>query len=146
MNQSLACCRLSQTDDLSDCLKIRHEVFVIGQNVPPDLEVDGKDNECWHYLAEQNGKPVATARVCFPDKNTAKIQRVAVLDECQGKGVGKALMLYILADLKNHASKAKLDSQTHAIPFYAKLGFKKIGKEFMDAGIPHYTMTLDIKP
>lgn len=34
----------------------------------------------------------------------------------------------------------KLNAQTHAIPFYEKLGYKVISEEFMDAGIPHKTM------
>ena len=145
MSPSPICHRITSTEELSFCLKVRHEVFVIGQKVPIDLEVDGEDNACWHYLATQDSKPVATARVAFPEEGLTKIQRVAVLPELQGKGIGKALMLHILADLKGHASKIKLDSQTHALPFYEKLGFQKIGEEFMDAGIPHYTMTMNLK-
>ncbi|MFO7810272.1 MAG: hypothetical protein R6V47_02730 [Candidatus Delongbacteria bacterium] len=34
---------------------IRHRVFVIGQNVPEDIEVDGKDKDCYHVLLSHNG-------------------------------------------------------------------------------------------
>lgn len=134
--------RLAPSDDLKNCFKIRHEVFVIGQNVPLELEIDGMDADCWQYLGEEGDRPVATARVYFPEKGTAKIQRVAVLPDCQGKGFGHALMRHILSDLKGSATKVKLDSQTHALKFYEKLGFQKVGEEFMDAGIPHYAMFL----
>ena len=40
--------------------------------------------------------------------------------------------------------EAKLGSQTHAIEFYRKLGFETIGEEFMDAGIPHMNMVLQL--
>lgn len=145
MKPTLDIRRLDADEDLKHCIKIRHDAFVIGQKVPIELEVDGEDENCWHYLARHNDKPVATARIYFPEKDTVKIQRVAVLPELQGMGIGHALMLYILADMMEHASIAKLDSQTHALKFYEKLGFAKIGEEFMDAGIPHYTMTCKIK-
>lgn len=137
--------RLAPADSLTECLKIRHKVFVIEQHVPIELEVDGLDPDCWHYLGKLDEKAVATARVCFPEQDVAKIQRVAVLPACQGKGIGLALMQYILSDLTGKAAKAKLDSQTHAQKFYEKLGFQKIGAEFMDAGIPHCAMWLTLK-
>ena len=33
-----------------------------------------------------------------------------------------------------------IHAQTHAIPFYEKLGFKPFGEEFMEDGIPHIKM------
>ena len=145
MKPEIICRRLDPEETLDDCLKIRHEVFVIGQKVPPDQEVDGEDENCWHYLATHNGKPVATARIYFPEKDTVKIQRVAVLPDLQGAGIGRSLMLYILSDMTAHALRAKLNSQTHAVSFYERLGFKKVGSEFMDAGIPHYAMICNLK-
>jgi predicted GNAT family N-acyltransferase len=37
-----------------------------------------------------------------------------------------------------------LDSQTHAVPFYERLGFTAHGPEFDDAGIPHRSMRLSL--
>jgi len=34
---------LARTTDIATCHAIRHEVFVIGQDVPQALEVDGED-------------------------------------------------------------------------------------------------------
>ena len=142
--RGFSCRRLVKDEDIGPCIGIRRAVFVVGQNVPEDLEIDGLDGEAWHYLGEQNGHAVATARVRFPEKDVAKIERVAVLDECRGQGIGHTLMLFILDDIKGAARKTKLSSQTHAVPFYERLGFKAYGDEFMDAGIPHYMMEMKI--
>lgn len=53
-------------------------------------------------------------------------------------------MRFILSDLQSHSviKKVNLCSQTHAIPFYEKLGFSVCSDEYMDAGIPHKDMML----
>lgn len=135
--------KISELADIQHCLTIRHQVFVEGQNVPLHEEVDGLDSICEHYLLFFNQLPVGTTRVRYID-NTAKIERVAILEDFQGQGLGCQLMKYILDDIRQlcHVKKAKLGAQTHAIPFYEKLGFIVCGKEYLDAQIPHKDMQL----
>jgi predicted GNAT family N-acyltransferase len=35
-----------------------------------------------------------------------------------------------------------LGAQIQALGFYEKLGFKKVGDEYLDANIPHYMMII----
>lgn len=125
------------------CLDIRNKVFVEGQGVPFTEEVDGKDPECDHFLLLTDNKPTGTARIRYAE-NTAKIERVAILDTYRGMNLGRKLMEAILEDIGKNPSlkKAVLGSQTHAIPFYTKLGFEICSDEYMDAGIPHKDMQL----
>jgi predicted GNAT family N-acyltransferase len=111
--------------------------------VPIHEELDGKDAASDHYLLLCNGSPSGVARVRYVD-DFAKIERVAILDEYQGRGFGREIMQFILSDLQQHAliKKVKLSSQTYAIPFYEKLGFLVCSDEYMDAGIPHKDMRL----
>jgi predicted GNAT family N-acyltransferase len=37
-----------------------------------------------------------------------------------------------------------LNAQTHAVPFYTRLGFAVAGATFMEAGIPHVTMAREL--
>ncbi|MEO1026553.1 MAG: GNAT family N-acetyltransferase, partial [Pseudomonadota bacterium] len=95
-------------------------------------------------IALDGTEPIGTARVLVDDR-TAKIGRVAVLDSHRGEGVGQDLMRTVLDDLRaSGLARAKLGAQTHAIGFYEALGFTAEGPEFLDAGIPHRTMTLDL--
>lgn len=133
--------KASSPDDIQKCFTIRNKVFVEGQNVPLHEEVDGKDQDSEHYLLLVDTIPVGTTRVRYLN-DYAKIERVAILDDYQGKGLGKQMMEVIMSELKKQPAltKAKLSSQTYAISFYEKLGFAVCSEEYMDAGIPHKDM------
>lgn len=137
--------KVDSSDDLQKCFDIRTEVFIRGQNVPIDEEMDGKDAMSEHYLLLADHIPVGVARVRLLNE-VAKIERVAILESYQGKGLGKHIMLKILADLKMQpkVTTALLSAQTYAIPFYEKLKFEICSQEYMDAGIPHKDMKLSL--
>ena len=133
--------RRAGPEDLPACLEVRRRVFVEEQGVDPALEIDGLDPDCRHWIAEAKGRAVATARVRIAG-GRAKIQRVAVLAEARGGGLGAALMRAILGELAADPGLAEawLESQIQAIPFYERLGFVAEGEAFLDAGIPHRLM------
>ena len=117
---------------------IRFTVFVVEQHVPEELEWDGTDPACEHAIAEDGaGSPVGCGRL-LPDGH---VGRMAVLREWRGRGVGGAILerLVALARERGHAV-ARLNAQTHAMPFYASHGFVAVGDEFDEAGIPHRAM------
>jgi predicted GNAT family N-acyltransferase len=117
---------------------IRYDVFVIEQGVPVELEWDEWDDQCWHALARDTaGRAVATGRL-LPDGH---IGRMAVRQEARGTGVG-ARVLDALIDKARELGYPELvlNSQTHAMTFYARAGFTPEGDEYEEAGIPHRTM------
>ena len=133
--------RRAGPDDMEDVLEIRRVVFIVGQDVPEDLERDGADDEAIHLIAFHEGRPIGTARLLV-DGDHAKIGRVSVLEDLRGRGHGTALMNFALDELRRESVRvAKLASQTHALEFYEALGFVAEGPEFLDAGILHRNMT-----
>ena len=132
--------------DLTICFQIRHLVFIIGQNVPENLEIDGLDRQADHYLIYVNDIAIGTARVRLTTENKAKIERVAILPQYQDQGYGSELMRFIIADLRQqgNSNKVILGAQLKAISFYEKLGFTAFGAVFLDAGIEHRMMNLDL--
>lgn len=128
-----------------DALKIRHEVFIDEQNVPVDLEIDELESETEHVVLYQGDTPIAVARILELENDTYKIQRVATLKKYRGQGFGAELMKQIESRIKElNATKITLGAQNTALDFYKKLGYSVEGDEFMDAGIPHHTMTKNI--
>lgn len=128
------------TDDIAQALAIRRIVFIEGQNVPEDREVDGCDGDALHLLLEENGVSIGTARLML-EGQVGKIGRVAVLPEHRGRGFGVLLIDTSRDVLRSRGmTQAKLGAQTHAIGFYEKLGFTAQGPEYIDAGIPHRDM------
>lgn len=127
-------------DEASVLRIIRTAVFIHEQQIPEDLEWDEFDLISMHVLAlNSDEQPIGTARL-LPDGH---IGRMAVLKEWRGKGLGTAMLLRILEELRNqHMQKAILNAQTTAIKFYEKFGFQVSGKEFTEAEIPHVKMIL----
>jgi len=121
--------------------EIRHRVFVDEQGVPEALELDEFDSLASHWLARIEDKVIGTARML----DGGAIGRMAVLKPYRGKGVGKALINAIIKEAKTRQYPAvELGAQTHAIAFYETAGFRVKGPRFMDAGIAHQHMYLQL--
>lgn len=131
-------------EQLEDAFKVRQEVFVNEQKVPVEEEIDQFEDEAIHIVLYDERTPVGAARLRILD-GIGKLERICVLSSCRGKGAGKQLVdkLEEIASSEG-VKKFKLNAQTHAIPFYERLGYKTISDIFMDAGIPHVTMIKEV--
>ena len=129
-------------EDRQKCFDLRHQVFVIEQKVPAELEPDEYDQTtAIHFLGTVADQPVATARLCELD-GFAKLQRIAVSGECRGRGYGREIVQYMISHARqnNIGSAVALNAQCHATGFYEALGFTVVSDRFDDAGIPHVRM------
>jgi predicted GNAT family N-acyltransferase len=132
--------RQIQSDELSVCLEIRQSVFVVEQAIDAALEADGLDPECTHLLAQCDGDPVGTARLREP-AGLAKAERVAVRADARRTGVGRALMAALEAVARARGHRVlHLAAQVPVVPFYERLGYRAVGEQYEEAGIPHRRM------
>jgi predicted GNAT family N-acyltransferase len=131
--------------DREHCFDIRIEVFCGEQKVSREVEFDGLDNECRHYLALLNNVPAGTARARPIGDRRVKFERIAVRSIHRGKGLGTALMLRALENAAaDGAITGVLNAQVSAALFYEKLGFVRKGTNFLEAKIEHVHMVVDI--
>jgi len=127
-------------ENLSICLALRRAVFVDEQGVDPAVDADGRDEECTQFLAWASGMPIGTARLRVVD-GRGKAERVAVLDDYRGHGVGRTLMDVVEAGARARGlDTVFVHAQRAAVSFYARLGYAATGEEFDEAGIPHQAM------
>lgn len=130
----------SQTE-LRTALSIREEVFIEEQDVPPDLERDGLDDDCTHFLLYSGEEPVGTGRMRALRDDRVKLERMAVLQPCRNKGLGRRLLDFMLEYARNRRyTVAVLHAQMGAYTFYERAGFQPKGEPFLEAGIEHMTM------
>ena len=124
-------------DFKQDIIKVRHVVFVIGQNVPSEIEIDGKDPQCFHALLTLDDTPIATGRM----EKDGHIGRIAVLEEYRGKHYGQKIMNK-LEEIANEEGlkRVYLGSQVHAMNFYSKLGYTPYGNFYFEANMEHRKM------
>ena len=127
-------------NEIQDAFSVRRIVFIEEQNVPEEEEIDQYEEDSVHFVSYQEGSPIAAGRFRVVD-GFGKVERICVLKEARNTGAGKAIMREVEAYAQeNGLHKLKLNAQTHAIPFYANLGYEVVSEEFLDAGIPHKTM------
>ncbi|WP_448700075.1 GNAT family N-acetyltransferase [Mucilaginibacter sp. AW1-3] len=130
--------KVTDEADLEKVFAIRREVFVGEQNCPPELEWENEDVST-HFLATVDGKPAGASRWRKTDKGY-KLERFAVLKPYRGKGTGQALVQAVLDDLPVDASYVYMHAQIDAVTLYQRFGFVKVGEQFEEAGIQHFTM------
>ena len=132
--------------DMLSCLDLRRTVFIEEQNVPENEEVDGDDPDCDHILLTVSDIPVGAARLKYYN-DFIKVQRVCVLKNYRGQGIGSKIINFIIRHVEKNdiRSSVRLGSQIHALEFYKRLGFIEFGEEYLDAGIVHKDMEFQIK-
>ena len=130
--------------ELYEVLKARCRVFVVEQTCPY-LDPDGKDYEAYHLLAQENGEIKAYLRFYKKDRDTLQMGRVLTL--ARKTGLGNVIIPAAVEYIKNNLPESKIfiEAQTYAMGFYAKFGFKARGEEFLEDGIPHTPMILNIR-
>lgn len=143
--------RVQSAEDEDAAFEIRRRVFSEEQNVA-DLRVSDPDDarslialaKVWVDHGDgPTQRPVATGRLTpspVPG-GQAQIAWVATLPDMRSRGVGSALMRYLLdaADAAG-AREVILAAQAHAEDFYRRLGFKPAGPLYDVRGIPHVRM------
>lgn len=121
---------------------VREKVFIEEQGVDREIEWDGLDETASHFIAlDESGQAVGTARL-LPD---GQIGRMAVLRERRGQHIGRRLLDTAIEHAKEKAlTRVFLHAQTDAVGFYQKAGFVTTGETFMEAGIEHVSMELQL--
>ncbi len=135
----------SSSDLMPAVFALRHEVFVLEQSVPLELERDEYDDSATHLVALYDGDVIGTLRVVV-NGHGAKIGRMAVRASERKKGLGSRLMQRAAeAALQMGAVEIVLHAQLAAKEFYRRLGYREEGGNFEEAGIPHVAMRKAIR-
>ncbi|GAB4153695.1 MAG: GNAT family N-acetyltransferase [Winogradskyella sp.] len=131
------------TKELYDLLQLRSEVFVVEQDCVYQ-DIDGKDSKALHVLGYNKKQLVAYTRVFKPGDyfKEASIGRVVVKEDQRQYGYGYNIMNASIEAVKNYfkTSDIRISAQTYLKTFYNNLGFKEVGEEYLEDGIPHINM------
>ena len=132
-------------EELFEIYKLRVSVFVVEQECPYQ-EVDDADKSAYHvWLRDEDGieayARVLPAGVAF---QTAAIGRViAVKRRC---GLGTKIVSAAIDTARDRlgADKITIEAQVYARTLYEKAGFRQTSEEFLEDGIPHIRMELEL--
>ncbi len=135
---------IKPNEDFLNSYEIRKTVFVEEQNIPIENEMDELDSECFHIVLYSDATPVGSGRFYVHD-DMARLGRVAVLKQARGKGYASIICRALIDIAKRENVKlVTLDSQSYVASLYEKLGFVREGGKFLEEGISHVKMNMDL--
>jgi len=77
----------------------------------------------------------------------AKIRQMAVAGGYQNQGHGRSIIRYIETHLARQGlTHFCMHARMNAVGFYEKLGYSRVGPEFVEVGLPHIKMEKFIQP
>ncbi|MBR2491372.1 MAG: GNAT family N-acetyltransferase [Ruminiclostridium sp.] len=129
--------------EVYEILQIRSAVFVVEQTCVYQ-DIDGVDLEAWHVFLRDDRGIRAYLRAFWKDETTAQMGRVLTVD--RGKGLGMEVLQAGIRTVREEmkAEKIFIEAQTYTIDFYGRVGFRVTGAEFLEDGIPHVPMELEL--
>jgi cystathionine beta-lyase len=126
--------------EMTELLRLRHDVFCVEQGVAEREELDGRDGDGIHLVAVADVSVLATCRLLFVGP-TVQFSRLAVQRDARRHGIASRLLE--LADQETRAGGARrivLHAQTYARSLYEGAGYQPRGRVFMESGIEHIAM------
>ena len=126
--------------ELFEIYRLRVSVFVVEQKCCYQ-EVNDADENAYHVWLRDKDGIEAYARVLprgatFPEVSIGRV--IAVKRRC---GLGKQI---VAAAIDTAKEKLTIEAQTYVKKLYENFGFYQTSEEFLEDGIPHVQMQLDL--
>nr|WP_308505792.1 GNAT family N-acetyltransferase [uncultured Agathobaculum sp.] len=131
--------------ELYEILRIRVDVFVVEQACPYP-EIDGKDEFSHHLYYRDADEIQAYLRVVDADVSFEEVSIGRVLSRKRRCGIAGSLLREGIrfAHETLGARAIRIEAQTYARKLYESAGFRQVSGEFLEDGIPHIQMLLNL--
>lgn len=133
------------TDDYKRILKLREEVLRKPLGLHFSDEELQKEKANMHMGAYEDDRMLGCCMLVEEGEKTVRLRQMAVVNDVQGKGIGRALMQFAENLARDRGYKRiTMHARKNATGFYEKMGYKKTGEEFEEITIPHYVMEKEL--
>ena len=122
-------------------IKLRDDVLrkPLGLHFTPD-ELETEKNNLL-MAAYEDDQMLGCCMLVEEGPETVRLRQMAVLNDLQGKGIGRALMSFAENLARDRGYKVmSMHARKNAVGFYEKMGYKVSSPEFIEVTIPHYVM------
>jgi len=146
MPKSLTYRSPKSTQDFEKYYDLRWQILRKPWDQPKGSEVNERDADAFHIMAEIDGEVVGVGCIHELEENVGRIRFVGVSEENQKRGIAKEMMII----LENYAheqgwKKIRLWAREIAWDFYFKLGYVSIAKgETLFGVIKHKIMEKEL--
>lgn len=131
--------------DLYEIMKLRCDVFIVEQECHYE-DIDGRDINAIHVYLKDNNEIVGYLRILDKGVLFKEVSIGRVIAKRRRVGIGSELLKAGLIAAKKYynADKIKIEAQVYVKSFYERVGFKVCGAEFLEDGIPHVPMVVEL--
>lgn len=129
------------TVEYQQMITLRNDILrkPLGLHFTPE-ELEKEKHEILIGAFEED-KMLGCCMLVKEEAKTCRLRQMAVLNNLQGKGIGRALMLFAETIARDRGfRKITMHARKSAVGFYERLGYKISGEEFKEVTIPHYVM------
>jgi ElaA protein len=125
-------------------LAVRQAVFVVEQQcVYQDIDwLDAAPHTLHLWIEDDTGAVVSTLRLIDDDNAGHRIGRVATHPDARRRGHSSALMRRAI---ELSGPRVVLSAQAYLVDWYARFGFEESGEHWIEDGIEHVPMRLDVR-
>jgi ribosomal protein S18 acetylase RimI-like enzyme len=129
------------TSEYQQMVKLRDEVLrkPLGLGFTKEELANEKDN--MFIAAYDDDQILGCCMLVEENPNTVRLRQMAVLNDLQGKGIGRALTNFAENLARDRGYKVmSMHARKPVVGFYEKMGYTVTSGEFIEITIPHYVM------
>ena len=133
------------TKEYKQMLKLRNDILRKPLGLHFTEEELEKEKSHMHMAAFEDEQMLGCCMLVEEDPETVRLRQMAVVNDVQGKGIGRALMQFAENLARDRGYKRiTMHARKAAIGFYEKMGYRQIGDEFQEITIPHFVMEKEL--
>ncbi len=129
------------SEEYRQMVKLRDDILrrPLGLSLSPEELETEKDNMLIGAFEDED--MLGCCMLVEEDPQTVRLRQMAVLNDLQGKGIGRALMNFAENLARDRGYKMlSMHARKNVVGFYEKMGYKVKGDEFIEVTIPHVVM------
>jgi len=133
------------TPEYQQMIKMREDMLrkPLGLTFSPDEIEKEKDN--LFIAAFEDESMLGCCMIVEMDPKKARLRQMAVLNNLQGKGIGRALIQFAENLARDHGYRVmSMHARKPTVPFFEKMGYKVTSPEFIEITIPHFEMEKEL--
>jgi len=133
------------TSEYQQMVKLRDDILrrPLGLAFSPQELEKEKDNML--IGAFEDEQMLGCCMLVEESPSIVRLRQMAVLNDLQGKGIGRALMNFAENLARDRGFKTiSMHARKNTVVFFEKMGYKVSGGEFTEITIPHYIMEKEL--
>ncbi len=133
------------TPEYQQMVKLRDDILrrPLGLGFSPQELEREKDNML--IAAFEDEQMLGCCMLVEENPSTVRLRQLAVLNDLQGKGIGRALMNFAENLARDRGYRTlSMHARKNTLVFFEKMGYKVASDEFKEITIPHYVMEKEL--